>query len=233
MKCRMRTCFAFLAASCGLLIAVLSAHCSNGPDIDLTGLGAFTLDASFVPFDDAGKVDPRCPESLPAEGAACDGDVECEYGGIGPVLACTTVARCASGHWSVPQPDGGANACVDDAGIATCPASFDALPTGSACPGDLPVCPYAEGRCGCLSCTGEGGATSQVWVCRRYEAPADGCPLQRPRIGTECAADGGACAYGGCHAISFGPDAVCRDGYWHTATAASPDCDPVRCDSLQ
>ena len=176
-----------------------------------------------------------CPAALPADGARCSTpNLICDYPGVDPAGACRPRATCElktpAINWSVTQP---ASTCGTHP--PPCPSSFASIPLGGACPsGASPfqtTCDYAEGRCGCVSCFGDGGASGTMWSCRAWDAGAgSSCPARAPLAGSACSVPDAFCFYGGCGQISVGSDLQCEAGYWQergiAGTCALPSCAP-------
>jgi hypothetical protein len=162
-----------------------------------------------------------CPASAPAGGTPCTTlGLTCEYG-TDPDRACNTVAACAhSGAWSVTAAEP-APACPTPAHSGSCPATYGAVPVGSACASTDLACAYPEGRCECLvPLSGPphvGGGS--FWAC---DQPGAGCPQPRPRLGSPCTAPASAaCDYGGC-SLPNGVSLVCQQGVWTEGPKACP-----------
>jgi hypothetical protein len=175
------------------ILFVVAALCACGRSLDATDGGD-------------GAVDAVCPSAVPVQGAHCVFGLDCEYGGSDG--QCTTRATCGGavldGTWSVAMPPSGCGVHA-----ASCPATFDALPTGSACPlTDAGACAYPEGICECTSCVSDAGASTQ-WACRAFELGDSACRWPRPPLGSACAVEGTSCWWSCCESISFGPNEVC------------------------
>lgn len=147
--------------------------------------------------------DAPCPGyDAPVVGEGCsqassfNWDGTCEYG-HDLDRACNDVYECSNTAWKkLLRPS-----CVD-----RCPATFAEIVPGAAC-GDIAMgCSYLEGTCACVP-DGDGGTggtdadagpTPGIWRCA--PPPGDGCPAQRPPIGSNCVramtCDYGACALG-------------------------------------
>lgn len=174
-----------------------------------------------------------CPAAPPQHGATCSTpDLTCEYGGVGPHLRCSTVFACVAPQgvaatWIArkPPPD-----CVGTQAenAPTCPASFGALPTGSACPSNTgSACVYPEGLCECSPCAApDGGGSLNLWSCKDWPVPVPACPSPRARIGSACTMDMQSCFYGSvCSSVGFDqPAMVCRKGLWHDEPVPVPPC---------
>jgi hypothetical protein len=163
-----------------------------------------------------------CPATLPADGTHCSTPgLVCEYPGADPAGVCRPRATCEAKtpaiNWSVTQP---ASTCGTHP--SPCPASFTSIPAGGACPAGASAyqttCDYAEGRCGCVSCFGDAGASGTMWACRAWDAGAGAgasCPARAPLAGTACSAPPDAfCFYSACASISIGSNLQCEGGYW-------------------
>ena len=162
------------------------------------------------PIQDAGS--PYCPSSAPSSGSSCNGEgLYCEYGSD-PSLSCNTVARCMGGHWNVQGPYG---QCPTPANPSACPATFASVPVGEHC-GDLvgTTCSYPQGFCGCSVGSGgpypEDASAVATWIC---DAPAQGCPMPRPKLGTACAQENLECDYSPC-SLPSGASIICQQGAW-------------------
>ena len=176
-----------------------------------------------------------CPATLPADGTRCTvPSLICDYPGVDPAGVCRPRATCEvktpAINWSVTQP-----AATCGTHPSPCPTSFASIPVGGACPvGASPfqtTCDYVEGRCGCVSCFDDGGASGTMWSCRAWDAGAgSSCPARAPLAGTACGTPDAFCFYGGCGQISIGSDLQCEGGYWQergiSGTCALPSCAP-------
>lgn len=149
-----------------------------------------------------------CPMTLPVAGGPCaPSPQECEYG-PSPYLACNTLARCADDgdggrSWTVAEvdtADGGPCALQ----TAAC-GDTEAVLHGGACP--IPAtesyleCDVPGETCSCNATT--------AWSC---QAVGQGCPGERPRLGSPCCTRatpaGTVCA----HAMGLG--LACENGNW-------------------
>lgn len=155
----------------------------------------------------------QCPSSAPQNGASCDvPNLWCEYGND-PNLNCNTVAQCSAGSWSVQAPQQGE--CPTPSNPSACPATFASVPVGQHC-GDLvgTTCSYPQGFCGCSVGSGgpypEDASAVATWIC---DAPAQGCPQPRPKLGTACSQEGLECDYSSC-SLPSGASIVCQNGAW-------------------
>jgi hypothetical protein len=200
--------------SLAVALTVGSTGCSSG-----SSSGSVVSDSGG---DVAVDVLMVCPSQLPPDGGTCAPNfLTCEYGGT-PHHACNTTAvclcdTCGGPGWGI-QPL--APGCGQNA--ASCPGSYGTGENG-ACPVQS-TCDYAEGRCGCLSCTldggpgTEGGITGAYWHCRPWNDPGigAGCPSLRPLLGTPCSlTEGTTCDYGQCcGGPSLGPSLECSGGIW-------------------
>jgi hypothetical protein len=176
-----------------------------------------------------------CPAALPTDGTRCTvPGLICDYPGTDSAGVCRAQATCElktpAINWAVTQP---ASTCGTHP--PPCPASFGSIPLGGACPaGASPfqtTCDYAEGRCGCVSCFGDGGASATMWSCRAWDAGAgSSCPARAPLAGSACSTPDAFCFYGGCGQISIGDDLECEGGYWQergiSGSCALPSCMP-------
>lgn len=151
-------------------------------------------------------VEPPCPSSPPAPGAACthradEPWVRCSYGDD-PVPRCRAQFSCAlSNEWQGSRP------CARPE-PGWCP------PTP---PTDGAACTYREP----WACAYDGGvlcdcevSVATRWRCR--PPPPSPCPATPPNAGTPCASPGLYCEYGRPSRVgspTSGPR-VCRDGYW-------------------
>ncbi len=167
---------------------------------------------AIAPTTPDASVNAVCPGDVPMEGTPC-GNTTCTYGGYDS--ACTTVATCANGTWSVAFPNA---MCANN--DPSCPSTFDALAVNSACP-FKGACVYPDGACICEPCIidYDAGPTSGFWYCRGFGDVADftstaACPKLRPPIGSTCAAESVDCTWSCCDPISLGADEVCNDGTW-------------------
>jgi hypothetical protein len=173
-----------------------------------------------------------CPANVPGASTPCAPvGATCEYGG-GDHLLCSTIARCQQGRtgqgaWFVDVPG---TDCIPGpaSNPAACPAAFGSLPTGSACPANLPSdCVYAEGMCSCASCEGDGGMQNE-WACEAFPQP-QGCPEPRPRIGSACTQEGQSCGYGSiCGETRAIPYLRCQNGTWEQEEIGA-DCAVRKC----
>jgi hypothetical protein len=97
------------------------------------------------------------------------------------------------------------NACA-----GRCPETFDGIVPGAQCQTkpflDVPevACSYLEGTCACVadadagtSSSSDGGLTSRPGHWRCAPPPRNGCPAQRPPLGSECVRPMD-CDYGSC-----------------------------------
>ena len=132
-----------------------------------------------------------CPATLPADGpGARSPGVICDYPGTDPAGVCRPRATCEvktpAINWSVTQP-----AATCGTHPSPCPATFASIPLGGACPaGANPLqttCDYVEGRCGCVSCFDDAGASGTMWSCRAWDAGAgSSCSARAPLAGSAC-----------------------------------------------
>lgn len=165
------------------------------------------------PPDSGHPWSPVCPASLPTLGSACTADqAECEYGNAWWSVSCDPVVQCENGVWTTDQPS--YEACSPEPGPnpSTCPASYAAVPQGTACADTGLDCVYAEAVCSCQVPLGGpvqiDGGEGASWGC----LPGPGCPMPRPRLGSACTAEGTYCTYEAC---SYGQ--TCQGGVWHSA----------------
>ena len=162
-----------------------------------------------------------CPSSVPAQNAPCSpADLTCEYGSDSNVQ-CDTVARCQAGRWEVQYPVKG-QSCPSPGIEKGCPSSFGAVPQGKECTSFGLQCGYPQGRCACTLAFGPPvpvDAGAGRWYC---EAPQQGCPQPRPRIGSACSLSGAQyCDYGAC-TLPGGTSLSCVSGIWHESMSACP-----------
>ncbi len=237
-----------LAASCALLATFAFAACGGTVRSDPAGDGGAQNDGVVNGGGTSGgttgsmttgggtTLGPGCPASAPPDGSSCSSGagVTCEYGGQGPDLACSTVARCgADAKWSTRTADASCRD-VQSANESACPSSFAALGLGDACPAGLAgSCAYPEGVCECVSCSSpDAGAMgpSKAWSCARWPEP-QGCPTPRPRAGSVCTVEGQDCNYENfCVAVSLGlPHLKCESGAWQTQQDGPPPCPFPEC----
>jgi hypothetical protein len=189
---------------------------------------------------DAGRTrDPRCPPTVPAEGATCSpvpAPLGCEYGGDA-FGRCTTMASCSASSGSGPFAFHLSTSASCGANAADCPSSFGAVPEGGTCSTDGLSCRYDEGVCGC-SC----GGSARTWSCRTWSdvgssvnvvpppSPLPACPTHRPLVGDACPVEGQRCDYATyCRpATSLGPSLMCANGYWefmpNSGACVMPTC---------
>jgi len=162
---------------------------------------------------DAGLVS-ACGASVPTSGTPCNvPDLVCEFGSD-PNAQCNTLAGCVEGKWEV-QRSGGENCPTPAPGSKSCPATYDDVEEGTACPKQDLECGYgSQGYCVCTTpISGPpllDASNSQMWYCDR---PGAGCPTLRPRMGSACSKDGQYCDYGGC-TMPGGSALRCESGRW-------------------
>lgn len=218
--------FTFAAACGGAVAGIDDAGAADQADGGGLGDGGSrgNLDGGSGLIEDAGTVGTACPATEPVNGAGCSiADLTCEYGGVGPHLRCSTVFSCIAigneaAKWNarMPPPD-----CVGSQAdnAPACPASFGALPNGSACPSNTGwACVYPEGLCECSPCgSPDGGGSANLWSCKHWPVAPPPCPSPRPRIGSACGMEEQACYYGSwCSSVGFDQPAMsCRKGVWH------------------
>jgi hypothetical protein len=144
---------------------------------------------------------PNCPTSLPQQGADCAIEgLQCEYGSD-VRSTCNTVVTCASGGWTMPQPND--PSCPTVANAPQCPQSAAAA-TGS-CSNMGLACNYSTSSqtqfCTCEFMGGppiEDGGTTPSWECSF--GTSTGCPAVRPKIGSSCSLPDVNCSYDVCGA---------------------------------
>jgi hypothetical protein len=131
------------------------------------------------------------------------------------------VATCTNSLWSIPTPV--PNNCSSLPGPG-CPATFQSVPPGSACPTSGLLCDYPQGRCACTTpLSGPpiitlDGAVPIRWACQN---PGQNCPRPRPLLGRPCTQNGLFCDYGGC-TVPGGTSEQCTGGVWQPALTACP-----------
>ena len=221
----------FLVASSIAAFAACGGAVNAGNEAGSSGTGGTSgssgNDDGVLTKPDSG-LPTVCPPSAPLPGSACPSrGLACEYGGEGPYLACSTVHTCIEGAWS-SNGRGGGEACValPSENEAACPATFDGLGRGDACPDLHGACVYPEGKCACASCAApDGGGAARGWSCVPWPV-ATVCPTPRPRIGSACAVDGQACSYATvCSAVNTGlPNIECDNGLWRDVPVPQPPC---------
>lgn len=187
------------SAALGLLVVTLSlVACETPRQV------AVARPEEFPPLPGSGgptTVGPTspCPGfDPPNEGASCvdswnGTNIEwsglCEYG-HDLDRSCNDVFECAQLWQRQPR-----NEC-----FGRCPPTFAEISPGAAC-GDVAVgCSYIEGTCACAPDPDEvddaGVGVAGRWRCA--PPPGNGCPAQRPSIGSDCVrpmtCDYGACA---------------------------------------
>jgi hypothetical protein len=185
-----------------------------------------------VPDEPSPGRNPECPGAVPPAGGPCKPILTCDYGDDVHHV-CRTRVNCTSSDgatfkWVVNPP---ADGCGTNA--PSCPTAFTALAEGSPCPGTGPdfnrgeqmssFCSYQEGRCGCVHCDGDAGASS-MWVCRKWGPTQDGCPAVSPLSGDACGMPNQSCSYGGFCRLSVGPDMICDGGYWKEGFGLTGSC---------
>jgi hypothetical protein len=150
---------------------------------------------------------PDCPASAPVAGSACTQEnLQCEYGDAWWSVSCDVVMECDNGQWGTTKPS--YEPCTPEPGPnpAQCPATYADVPEGPCKQAGL-TCQYPDGQCSCQVPVGpieiDGGTAD--WTC----LPGDGCPPQRPRLGTACTMEGASCTYVAC---SYGE--ACMGGVW-------------------
>lgn len=215
-----------------------SGDADGGTNEDANGGsdGGSRSDAGFGTSADGGTtLGAPCPSTAPLFGSSCPRPgLTCEYGGVGPLLLCSTMFTCGDqGQW---LSNAGAKDCTgsETDNAASCPATYDALPPGAECPGgdtrQSARCVYAQGECECGSCfLPDGGNTSNgaAWTCRAFPKAEDpSCPTPRPRAGTPCASEGQTCDYASvCTSLDFGlPALKCTGGLWQSLPVEQPPC---------
>jgi hypothetical protein len=121
------------------------------------------------------------------------------------------------------------NQCVEtqSGNLAACAPTFDARPSGTACPLEMPLggCVYPEGMCGCFACAPQGDGKAQDWYCEKFPHP-EGCPDARPAIGSACTNDGQTCEYGSRCSVLTTPRIICEGGLW--VDTSDTVCLPLR-----
>jgi hypothetical protein len=153
-----------------------------------------------------------CPLGSQAPGDVCSGGLHCEYG-TDPNPKCNSLLACFEDHWLNLNGIGTGSTTCPSPGIQHgCPASRAAVEPGAACTIAGLECGYPEGRCACAAQYAyltDGGAGE--WWC---EAPAAGCPMPRPHVGTACdAPDSLRCDYGSAF-LAGGTVQSCIHGAW-------------------
>lgn len=167
--------------------------------------------------------DAPCPGyTPPIAGASCSDiigtpswDRTCEYG-HDLDRDCNDVFEC-NGRWRRNTQ----SSCN-----GRCPDTIDKIVPGSRCD-DSMGCSYLEGTCACVldafeddGGTDDGGQVPNVshWHCA--PSPKDGCPAQRPPLGSDCVRPM-TCDYGSC-TISRDVTYACEGRIW--VQGDSPDC---------
>jgi hypothetical protein len=169
--------------------------------------GADTTTTTVDGGSDAGLVAP-CPSSAPLVGAACSGDVSCEYGTSNDPM-CNKLFSCGGQGWYVGYDGSGCD--YSGTNDPACPTTYAA--TTGACSASSSVCEYSDGRCICVtSCGGVALPDAGLhWECSGTSAP---CPSPRDgaKIGAACNTPGTYCQYGVC---CSGANQECTDaGVW-------------------
>jgi hypothetical protein len=198
----------FVSVATGFLVVACGGTVLGGDDGGTGGAGGH-------PGSDAGST--YCPSTLPPQGTACsDEGLYCEYGDD-PNLNCDTITQCYGGQWNVEKGYGG-TCPTPPANPSGCPDSFASVPVGQHC-GTLvgTTCSYPQGFCGCSIGSGgpypEDAAAVATWIC---DAPATGCPMPRPKLGTPCSQDNLECDYSPC-SLPSGVSLICQSGAWQDA----------------
>ncbi len=189
---------------------VVSEPVRDGSDGFALSDGGSAGEASSL--EDAGcpATTPTCPASAPSQGAPCEAPFgfHCEYGDD-PVSRCNTVAWCRPGTgWIVSAPLANSTGCPTTR-PASCPATAAAANSApTACASNSFQCIYPEETCDC-----DPSGRGPMLVCSPL-APAM-CPATRPRYGTQCSSEGGACMqWGGDCATPSVERARCTCGTW-------------------
>jgi hypothetical protein len=221
-----------LAAGCTVAFAACGGSVNNGSESGSSGANNGSSSGSGVDAGSGIKGDgvlaAACPASPPLPGSSCTPTgLACEYGGEGPYLACSTIHTCRDGAWS-SNSGGGGGTCVaiPSENEAACPATFNGLAAGDACPAIHDACVYPEGKCACASCfSPDAGGAAKAWSCVKWLVAA-GCPTPRPRIGSACTVEGQECGYATvCSAVSTDlPDLKCEKGLWRDVPVLQPPC---------
>ena len=187
----------------------------GGGPADAGGGDAVTHDAP-TGQDAPAPWSPACPDAPPKPGDACTQQtVQCEYGTATWNVACDTTFQCENAVWTTIKPS--YEACTPEPGPnpAACPASYSAVPTGTACHNNI-TCTYPEAVCACDYGFGgpppdfDGGIAGS-WGC----VPEPGCPMPRPRLGSACSIEGTFCTYETC---TYGQ--TCINGMWQSQPMA-------------
>lgn len=169
-------------------------------------------------------IDPPCPGyDAPVIGEACGQTSSFNWNGtceVGHDLdrACNDVYECSNAGWKkLLRPT-----CV-----GRCPETFAEIVPGAACSDIAVGCSYLEGTCACVP-DGDGGTGDAyagpppgIWRCA--PPPGNGCPAQRPPIGSNCVRPM-TCDYGAC---ALGRDVVysCEPTMRSWVQADSPACE--------
>jgi hypothetical protein len=186
------------------LVVACSATESWGPFVDVSGPAPPGV-AGVAPPGTVAFESP-CPGfDAPIPGSACSRmqtssapwDGTCEYG-HDLDRKCNDVFQCSGGWRQLARND-----C-----FGRCPDTIDTIVLGSACSDVTVGCSYLEGTCACVpdgdtdaddgGLDAGGGPVAGRWRCA--PPPGNGCPAQRPSIGSDCVkpmtCDYGACALG-------------------------------------
>ncbi|MEO8877426.1 MAG: hypothetical protein ABI461_17660 [Polyangiaceae bacterium] len=163
---------------------------------------------------DGGRTSSGCPSAIPAAGGACTpSGIQCEYGTNNGQCG-SPYMDCVGGTWTPPPLTPGAACLPHD----SCPATKADVAIGAACGDEDQECNFPDGRCTCAYGEGlvqvypDGGQPPREWRC---EQPTEGCPVNRPRIGSACSQENQTCTYGDC-SMPDSVDIQCNSGAWES-----------------
>lgn len=208
------------------VLALLLAACGGSIAAPI-GDGGTTADGNV---NDTGAQDSgtssKCPATVPPDQSPCalPEGFRCEYGTSANTF-CNQLATCTQGRWDIP-PTGGDPQLCSGKNPPACAPTFASVPVGKSCTKDYPTsCEYPEGSCACaVNMNGPypvDPAAVAKWFCA---VPTEkGCPMPRPKIGSDCnVAPSVTCDYGAC-ILPGGAMLQCQGGSWQEAMWGCPD----------
>lgn len=211
-----------------VLAALASAACGGSVVTPFDDGGPGGPDAAVI---DTGSIEDtgasrKCPATAPANQSPCalaEG-FRCEYGSSGNPI-CNTFATCSQGKWNIALTGSDPQQCSGKNPPA-CAPTFASVPVGKSCSADYPTsCEYPEGVCACTVNLGgpypADAAAVAKWFCGVPQQK--GCPVPRPKIGSDCSVPADlSCDYGAC-VLPGGTVLQCQSGSWQEAPWACPD----------
>jgi hypothetical protein len=200
-----------------LLAALLAAGCGGrtGDDVESScdDAGMASEVGPWGEPPDGGTWSVLCPDTQPATGGPCSGDVACEYGSAWWDVSCDTVMHCTSGAWAID--DVSSESCFPEPGAnpTGCPIDPTTVRPESGCD-TAAICYYGQGAfCECQP-RSQAEDAGLGWIC----GPDPTCPSTRPRIGAPCGDEGLTCGYGD----ESGFEVECQSGAWTGGVAGGP-----------